>query len=161
MPTNKQNQLKWHLSLIGGFPGGPVVRNLPASAGDSRDDRLIPGLGRSPGEGNGNPLQYSRLKNPTDTGAWRATARRVAKSRTTEHARTHSLTRCCGPSDNVSRNALCSGCRAWCFLGSLFPEPLSARRWRNLRRTWSWRKWVGGRLFEPFSGAIHTMESYF
>ena len=150
-----------YIRMCVGFLGGAVVKNLPASAGDSRDDRLIPGLGRSPGEGNGNPLQYSRLKNPTDTGAWRATARRVAKSQTTEHARTHSLTRCCGPSDNVSRNALCSGCGAWCFLGSLFPEPLSARRWRNLRRTWSWRKWVGGRLFEPFSGAIHTMESYF
>ena len=50
-----------------GFPGGSVVKNLPASAGDAGS---IPGLGRSPGEGNGNPLQYSCLKNPMDGGAW-------------------------------------------------------------------------------------------
>ena len=50
-----------------GFPGGEVVENLPASAGDMG---LIPGLGKSPGEGNGNPLQYSCLENPIDRGAW-------------------------------------------------------------------------------------------
>ena len=54
-----------------GFPGGSVVKNPPANTGDWD---LIPGLGRSPGEGNGNPLQYSRLgKNPMDRGAWQAT----------------------------------------------------------------------------------------
>ena len=42
-----------------GFPGGKVVKNLPANAGDERDTGSIPGSGRSPGEGNGNPLQYS------------------------------------------------------------------------------------------------------
>ena len=47
-----------------------MVKNLPANAGDIRVAGSIPGLGRSPGEGNGNPLQYSRLKNPTDGGAW-------------------------------------------------------------------------------------------
>ena len=46
-----------------------MVKNLPASA---RDEGLIPGLGRSPGEGNGNPLQYSCLGNPTDRGTWSA-----------------------------------------------------------------------------------------
>ena len=51
-------------------PGGPVVKNLPAKAGDTGDASLIPGLGRSPGEGNGNPLQYSCLENATDRGAW-------------------------------------------------------------------------------------------
>ena len=53
---------------------------------------LIPGLGRSPGGGNGNPLQYSRLRNPMDRGAWRATVRGVAKSRTrlSRHTHTHS-----------------------------------------------------------------------
>ena len=61
------------------FPGGSVVKNLPAMAGDTG---LIPGLGRSPGEGNGNPLQYSCLENPMGRGAWRATVHRVAKSRT-------------------------------------------------------------------------------
>ena len=49
------------------FPGGLVVKNPPANAGDAGS---IPGLGRSPGEGNGNPLQYSCLKNPMDRGAW-------------------------------------------------------------------------------------------
>ena len=50
-----------------GFPGGSVVNNPPASAGDVG---LIPGLGRSPGEKNGNPLQYSCLGNPMDREAW-------------------------------------------------------------------------------------------
>ena len=50
-----------------------VVKNLPAKAGDTRDSGLIPGLGRSPGEGNGNPLQHSFLENFTDRGAWRST----------------------------------------------------------------------------------------
>ena len=79
-----------------------MVKNLPANAGDSRDTRSIPGLGRSPGEENCNPLQYSCLKNPMDTGAWRATVYGVTKSQTTELTCTHSLIRCCGPSDNVS-----------------------------------------------------------
>ena len=47
-----------------------VVKNPPASAGDVRDLGLIPGLGRSPGEGNGNPLQCSGLENPMDREAW-------------------------------------------------------------------------------------------
>ena len=46
-----------------------MVKNLPGRAGDSRDVGLIPGLGRFPGEGNGNPLQYSCLENPMDRGA--------------------------------------------------------------------------------------------
>ena len=50
----------------------PVVKNLSANAGDVRDADLIPGLGRSLGEGNGNPLQYSCLENPMNRGAWRA-----------------------------------------------------------------------------------------
>ena len=53
-----------------GFPGGIVAKNLPANAGDARNVGSIPGLGRSPGEGNGNPLQYSCLGNPMDGGAW-------------------------------------------------------------------------------------------
>ena len=50
----------------------PVVKNLPANAGDIRDMGSIPGLRRSPGEENANPLQYSCLENPMDRGAWRA-----------------------------------------------------------------------------------------
>ena len=56
-----------------GFSVGSVVKNLPDNAGDAGDVGLIPGLGRSPGEGNGNTLQYSFLRNPMDRGAWRIT----------------------------------------------------------------------------------------
>ena len=56
-------RLKW------GLPGGSTVRNLPANAGDMD---LLPGPGRSPGEGHGNPLQYSCLGNTMDEGAWLA-----------------------------------------------------------------------------------------
>ena len=59
-----------------------VVKNLPASAGDIRDMGLIPRSGRSPGEGHGNPLQYSFLENFIDRGAWWAMVHRVAKSQT-------------------------------------------------------------------------------
>ena len=60
------------------------VKNLPANARDMRDTGLIPGTGRPPGEGNGNPLQYSCLENPMDRGAWRATVHAVAESDATE-----------------------------------------------------------------------------
>ena len=59
-----------------------VVKNLPANAGDIRDAGSIPGLGRSPGEGHSNPLQYSCLENPMDRGAWWAMVHRVAESQT-------------------------------------------------------------------------------
>ena len=59
-----------------------VVKNPPANAEDLRDVGSIPGSGRSPGGGHGNPLQYSCLENPMDRGAWRATVHRVAKSQT-------------------------------------------------------------------------------
>ena len=58
-----------------------VVKNPPANAGDIRDTGLIPGLGRYPGEGNGNPLQYSHLENPMD-GGWQAIVHGVSKSQT-------------------------------------------------------------------------------
>ena len=59
-----------------GFPGGSVVKNLPASAGNTGS---IPGSGRFTGEGNGNPLQYSCLRNPMDRGTWWSTAHGVAR----------------------------------------------------------------------------------
>ena len=59
-----------------------VVKNLPVNVGDIRDVGSIPRSGRSPGEGNGSPLQYSCLENPRDRGAWRATVYSVTKSRT-------------------------------------------------------------------------------
>ena len=58
------------LLFIRGFPGGPG-KNLPMNARDAKDAGSIPGSGRSPGGGNGNPLQYSCLGNPMDRGAWR------------------------------------------------------------------------------------------
>ena len=58
----------------------PVVKNLPASAGDARDAGSIPESGRFPGVGNGNPLQYSCLENSTDRGTWWAIVHGVAKS---------------------------------------------------------------------------------
>ena len=62
--------------ILMGFPGGSVVKNPPANAGDAT---LIHGSGRSPGGGNGNPLQNSCLGNPMDRGAWQATVHGVAK----------------------------------------------------------------------------------
>ena len=59
-----------------------TVKKPPANAGDVKDAGSIPGLGRSPGGGSGNPLQYSSLENPTDRGAWWATTHRFAKSQT-------------------------------------------------------------------------------
>ena len=63
-----------------GFPGGSVVKNLPASAGDTGDAGSIPAWGRS-GKGNGNPLQYSCLGNPMDRGVWWATVHAVTRVR--------------------------------------------------------------------------------
>ena len=67
---------EFHLSQV-----ALVVKNPPANAEDARDARSIPRLGRSPGVGNGNPLQYSCLENPTDRGSWWATVHRATKSR--------------------------------------------------------------------------------
>ena len=66
LSSSKQNRL-----------GGSAVKNLPAKAGDTGSS---PELGRSPGEGNGNPLQYSCLKNSMDRGVWWATVHEVTKS---------------------------------------------------------------------------------
>ena len=60
-------------------PGGTVAKNPPANAGDSGS---VPGSGRSPGVGNGNPLQYSCLENSMDRGAWKAVVHEVTKSQT-------------------------------------------------------------------------------
>ena len=59
-----------------------VAKNLPANAGDAEDMGLVPGSGRFPGGGHGNPLQYSCLENPMDRGAWQATVHGVTKSQT-------------------------------------------------------------------------------
>ena len=67
------------IAAIMNFPDGSVVKNLPANARDTRDMGSIPGLGRSAGGGNGNPLQHSCLENSMDRGAWWATVHRVTK----------------------------------------------------------------------------------
>ena len=67
-----------------------LVKNSPANAGDARDVGSIPGSGRSPGEGHGNPLQYSCLETPMERGGWQATVHWVAESDMTEHARSSS-----------------------------------------------------------------------
>ena len=66
-----------------------VIKTSPANAGDARDVGSIPGSGRSPGGGRGNPLQYSCLENPMDSGAWWATVHGVMKSWTRLGTHTH------------------------------------------------------------------------
>ena len=76
---NQKSKLRAARCGEGAFP---VVENPPANEGDSGDVGSIPRLGGSPGEGNGNPLQYSCLENPMDRGVWQATVHGVAKSQT-------------------------------------------------------------------------------
>ena len=73
------NDLATELTVWLGFPGGSMVRNLPTNAGDAG---LIPQLGRSPGEGHGNPLQYFCLENLINRGAWQAIVHWVTQSQT-------------------------------------------------------------------------------
>ena len=79
----------WLRTSPSGFPGGSVVKESACNTRDAGDVGLIPGSGRSPGGGHGNPLQYFCLENPMDRGAWRATVHRVTKSRTRLSNRTH------------------------------------------------------------------------
>ena len=74
----------------GGFPGSSGVKNPPANAGDVGS---IPGSGRTPAEENGNPLQYSCLKNPMNRGAWRATVHSVTKSQTRLSTYAHNVSK--------------------------------------------------------------------
>ena len=82
-------QINYVLSYTGGFPGGSEVKKQPANSGDVG---FVAGLGRFPGEGNGNPLQYSCLENPMDRGAWQATVHGVVKqSGTIQLLNSHTL----------------------------------------------------------------------
>jgi len=85
-----------------GFPGASVIKILPVNIGDTGDTVSIPGLGRSPGGGNGNPLQYSCLDNPMNRGAWQATVHGVAKSQI--WLSTHAQCFLCGSHENWLEN---------------------------------------------------------
>ena len=93
------SSVNWvHPPWLSGFPGGTSgKKKLHANAEDTRNTSSIPGWGRSPGVGNGNPLQYSCLENCMDRGAWRATVHGVAKSQTWlsdwtyTHTHTHTM----------------------------------------------------------------------
>ena len=101
-----------------------VVKNSPANAGDERDMGLIPGLGRSPGGGHGNPLQYSRLENPMDRGAWQVTVHGIAKSQTQlQLLSTHCSTTTTG--DNENSNSWCFRAlsEAWCQVLYIYIDP--------------------------------------
>ena len=76
---NIATKVSGNLLYSSGFPGGSVVKNPPANAGSARDAGLIPGLGRSPGKGNSNPLQCFCLRNPMDREAWWAIVNGVAE----------------------------------------------------------------------------------
>ena len=88
----------------------PLVKSPPATTGDAGS---IPGSGRSPGEGNGNPLQYSCLENSIDKGDWWATGHRVTKELdTTEHAHTHTHTH---PFKTKLAHSHCGSSQSWEF----------------------------------------------
>ena len=86
-----------------GFLGDTVVKNLPTSAGDTRDEGLISRSGRYLGVGNGNLLQYSCLENSLDGGAWRSTVHEATKSQTqlSMHTHTHTHTIYDSKYDNI------------------------------------------------------------
>jgi len=97
--TESQAVKHWYLliklglsAVVRASPVALVVKNRPASAGDRSDTGSVPGLGRLPGGGNGNPLQYSCLGNPMDREAWWAAVHRVAKSRTRIEVTSHTCT---------------------------------------------------------------------
>ena len=88
---NKYAANSWQI-YARGFPGDSVVKNPSDNPGDSGNVGSVPGVGRSPGEGNGKPLPYSRWENPMDRGAWWATVHGVGKLDTTERLDTHTPT---------------------------------------------------------------------
>ena len=96
---NFRHLLLSSLSVL--FNSASVVGETVESDCNARDPGSIPGLGRSPGEGNGNPLQYGCLENPMDGGAWRATVHGVAKSQTRLHCYTT-----CDPMDAARQASL-------------------------------------------------------
>ena len=80
--------------LLDGFSGSSAIKNLPAMQETLADEDLIPGSGRSPGEGNGNPIPYSCLENPMDIRAWQVTVHDIEKESDTTEATEHAYTVC-------------------------------------------------------------------
>ena len=101
-----------------GFPSGPAVKNAPANAGDARDVASVPGSGRCPGGGHGNPLQYSCLENPMGRGALWAPAHREAKSWTRlkwPSTHMHEYTTFCLSIHSSSVWVVSTYCKGCCF----------------------------------------------
>ena len=106
-----------------------MVKNLPVDAGDVTDAGLIPGSGRSPEEGNGNPFQYSCLGNPVDRGAWWATDHGVAKeSDTTSSLNNNHLER---PSTSLVLEGLYSVSSVYLLLRPQSLPPSEHRAWNE------------------------------
>ena len=101
-----------------GFPGGSVVKNPAANARDAGNVGSVPGSGRSPGERNSNPSQYSCLENPTDRGAWWATVPGVPKTQTQLNTHAYNM--------HLKEQSPLSDLMDWLWLGKLF----------NLARLW-------------------------
>ena len=98
-----------------------VVKNLPTNAGDAGDTDSIPGLGKSPGGGNGNPLQHSCLGYPMDRGAWTATVHGVTKSQTQLSNWTHTHIHCSGVTWKTRTSEFSRVFNQDCYLLSLIP----------------------------------------
>ena len=109
-----------------------VVKNLPASAGDIRDVGSIPGLRRFPGEGHGNPLQYSCLENPVDRGAWWAAVHGVAQSWT--WLKQLSMHACIGEGNG---NLLQYSC-----LENPVDRGAGQATVHGVAQSWTWLKWL-------------------
>ena len=121
-----------------GFPMALVVKNPPANTGETREEGSVPGPGRPPGGGNGNPLQYSCLENVVDRGAWWATVHSFAKSQThwSDLAHTHAaLLNLFNPS--ASSPEVITGCEIY---GA--PPSISRRQQQGVKPAlgslWAW-----------------------
>ena len=125
-------QMRWSLAINLTILGGTVLKKkqtnkkkTPANAGDTRDTGLIPGSGRYPGGGHGNPLQHSCLGNAIDSGVWWATALEIAKSWTCEDTHRATYPTCCCYSVTKLRPSFCD-------------PPWTAAHWASLSFSISW-----------------------